>query len=71
VEAARYIRRIVVPNRTSPEDAAKSLMIEMVLAGGRRRTLAEFRVLAKKAGLYVVAAGRQESGEFGVECRTV
>jgi hypothetical protein len=41
----------------------------MVLVGGRERTLAEFRELAREAKLDVHAAERQPSGRFVVECR--
>ena len=40
----------------------------MVLVGGRGRTLAEFRPLARQARLDVIASGRQRSGRFMVEC---
>jgi hypothetical protein len=52
----------------SPEpDRAELLML--VLVGGKQRTVAEFEELARSAGLEVVAAGRQPSGRFVVECR--
>ena len=41
----------------------------MVLVGGRDRSLAEFRELARAAGLDVQAAGRQPSGRLVIECR--
>ncbi len=41
----------------------------MVLLGGKQRTVAEITALARKAGLEVVAAERQPSGYFVVECR--
>ena len=41
----------------------------MVLVGGKDRSLAEFRELARAAGLDVQAAGRLPSGRFAVECR--
>jgi 2,7-dihydroxy-5-methyl-1-naphthoate 7-O-methyltransferase len=44
-------------------------VIEMVLVGGKQRTLAEFQELAQQAGLEMSAAGRQPSGYFVVECR--
>jgi hypothetical protein len=39
----------------------------MVLVGGRRRPLAEFRVMAREAGLAVRASGKQPTGRFMVE----
>jgi hypothetical protein len=53
------------------DNARKELAIEMVLLGGRQRTVSEFRELAQKAGLAVLAAGRQPSGHAVVECRPV
>jgi 50S ribosomal subunit-associated GTPase HflX len=41
----------------------------MVLAGGKERSLSEFRELARSAGLEVAASFRQASGRFVVECR--
>jgi hypothetical protein len=41
----------------------------MVLLGGKHRTVAEFRELAREAGLAVSAAQQQPSGYFVVECR--
>ena len=40
----------------------------MLLVGGRHNTLSEFRVLAREAGLEVVAAAEGLS-HFMVECR--
>jgi SAM-dependent methyltransferase len=68
-EAARPAGRVVVLKGVGPDDAPRGLMIEMVLVGGKHRTVTEFRELARAAGLEVVAAGRQPSGYFVVECR--
>jgi 2,7-dihydroxy-5-methyl-1-naphthoate 7-O-methyltransferase len=70
-EAARPAGRVVVLSGVVPDDASKGgLEIEMVLAGGRRRTASEFRELARAAGLDVVAAGRYAPSKyFVVECR--
>jgi len=43
-------------------------MIEMVLLGGKPRTVSEFTVLARQSGLEVVCAGQQPD-YFVVECR--
>lgn len=67
-EAARPGGRVVVLKGFAAEDAPKRLEIEMVLAGGKVRTVAEFRELAREAGLDVVAAG-QQADYFVVECR--
>ncbi|HKQ72160.1 MAG TPA: methyltransferase [Blastocatellia bacterium] len=68
-EAARPDGRVVVLGGVSIDDAQRSLVIEMVLCGGKHRTVTEFRELAHEAGLEVLAAGRQPSGYFVVECR--
>lgn len=68
-EAARPTGRVVVLKSVSPDDARPGLSIEMMLVGGKHRSLTEFRQLAQAAGLEIVAAGPQESGYFVVECR--
>ena len=67
--AARPNGRVVVLGGVGPDDAPRALSIEMVLLGGKHRTVSEFHELASAAGLEVMAAGRQPSGEFVVECR--
>jgi hypothetical protein len=67
-EAARPTGRVVVLKGVGPDDAPRDLTIEMVLLGGKQRTVAEFRELARQAGLEVTAAGRQPSGYFVAEC---
>jgi 2,7-dihydroxy-5-methyl-1-naphthoate 7-O-methyltransferase len=68
-EAARPNGRVVVLGGVGADAAPRGLVIEMVLLGGKHRTLAEFRELAREAGLEVMAAERQPSGDFVVECR--
>jgi SAM-dependent methyltransferase len=70
-EAARPDGRIVVLNGVSPDEGSgpSPALLMMVLVGGRERNLAEFRALARAAGLEVQAAERQPSGRFVVECR--
>jgi 2,7-dihydroxy-5-methyl-1-naphthoate 7-O-methyltransferase len=68
-EAARPDGRVVVLGGVSPDDAPRRLTIEMVLVGGTTNTVAEFEDLARTAGLEVIAARRQASGRFVVECR--
>jgi SAM-dependent methyltransferase len=68
-EAARPAGRVVVLKGVGPDDVPRGLSIEMVLLGGKRRTVAEFRELAREARLEVSAAERQPSGYFVVECR--
>src|ERR1043166_4442266 len=70
-EAARPAGRVVVLKSVGPDDAPRNLSIEMVLVGGKHRTVAEFQKLAGEAKLEVLAAERQPSGYFVVECRPV
>jgi len=70
-EAARPNGRVVVLGGVSTDEARRSLVIEMVLCGGKHRTVTEFRELAREAGLEVSAAERQPSGYFVVECRPI
>jgi hypothetical protein len=70
-EAARPSGRVVLLNGvSSDEDGEPSPdLLMLVLVGGKTRSLAEFRELAGAAGLEVIAAERQPSGRFVVECR--
>jgi hypothetical protein len=68
-EAARPTGRVVILSGISPNGATPPLTIEMMLVGGKHRTVAEFHDLARAAGLEVVVAERQPSGYFIVECR--
>ena len=70
-EAAPPTGRVVVLKSVSPDGTRRGLTIEMVLVGGKHRTLTEFRELARTAGLEVLAAGPQPSGYFVVECRPI
>jgi SAM-dependent methyltransferase len=72
-EAARPAGRVVVLGGVSPDEGngPSPELLMMVLVGGKDRTLAEFRELARAAGLEVQAAGRQQSGRFVVECRPI
>lgn len=70
-EAARPAGRVVILGGVSPDaegSAPAPELLMLVLVGGRERSLAEFRALARDAGLTVRAAGRQPSGRFVVEC---
>jgi len=69
-EAARPAGRVVVLKSVGPDGAPKRLSIEMVLLGGKHRSVTEFRELARQSRLEVVAAERQ-SGYFVVECRPI
>jgi hypothetical protein len=68
-EAARPAGRVVVMGGVTPDDTPKRLTIELVLLGGKHRTVSEFRELAQEARLDVVAAESLLPGAFVVECR--
>jgi 2,7-dihydroxy-5-methyl-1-naphthoate 7-O-methyltransferase len=68
-EAARAGTKIVVLGGVAADEAPRSLGIDMLVAGGKTSTLAQFTKLARQAGLEVVAAGTQSSGRFVVECQ--
>jgi len=69
-DAARPDGRVVILKSVVPDEAPRSLAIEMVLVGGKRRTVEQFQELAGDAGLVVSSAGQQPSGYFVVECRS-
>jgi hypothetical protein len=58
-EAAAGNGRIVVLKGISPDGAKRPLMIEMILAGGRHRSVSEFRNVVRQAELQVAAAEKQ------------
>jgi SAM-dependent methyltransferase len=68
-EAARPDGRVIILGGVAPEGSPKELEIEMALVGGKHRTVAEFRELAREAGLEVLVAESQPSGYFVTECR--
>jgi len=68
-EAARPSGRVVLLGGVTLENVASPELLMMVLVGGKNRTLAEFRELAREAGLVVSASGRRPSGRVVVECR--
>ncbi len=70
-EAARPSGRVLLSGGAAPDGAPRGLSVDMVLVGGKHRTETEFRELARGAGMEVLAAGRQPSGHFVVECRPV
>lgn len=70
-EAARPQGRIVILKSVSDEGDKGEFPVSALFVGGKERTVAEFRVLADRAGLAVLAAERQPSGYFAVECAPV
>jgi 2,7-dihydroxy-5-methyl-1-naphthoate 7-O-methyltransferase len=69
-EAAGASGRVIVLGGILPEGSPKILTIEMVLLGGKHRTVSEFRELAHEAGLQVTSAVQQPV-YFVVECRSI
>ncbi|HKE58181.1 MAG TPA: methyltransferase [Pyrinomonadaceae bacterium] len=67
--AARPGGRVIVLGGVVVEEAPRDLVIEMVLVGGKKRSVNEFTALCHEAGLEVLAAARQPSGYFVTECR--
>ncbi|CAA9246313.1 MAG: O-methyltransferase [uncultured Acidimicrobiales bacterium] len=67
-EAAEPNGRVVVLKGVGPDEGHRGLSIEMVLLGGRHRTISELRELAAAAGLEVTAAVPHGT-RFVVECR--
>jgi predicted enzyme related to lactoylglutathione lyase len=68
-EAARPGGCVAVLGGVAPDDAPRSLGIDMLVAGGKTSTMTQFTELARRAGLDIVAVGLQASGRFMVECR--
>jgi hypothetical protein len=68
-QATRPAGRIAVLGGVAPDDAPRSLGIDMLVAGGKTSTIAQFTELAKQAGLEVLTASTQASGRYVVECR--
>ncbi len=68
-DAARPAGRIVILGGVVADGTARPVSIEMVLLGGKHRSVSEFRELANEVGLTILAADRQPFGEFVVECR--
>ena len=67
-EAARPSGTVVVLGGVVPDGTPRPIAIDMLLLGGRSNTVTEFRGLARKAGLDVIAAADQ-APYFVVECR--
>lgn len=72
-DAARPDGRVVILGGVSPDaDGGPSPeLLMLVLVGGKARSLAVFRSLARQAGLEVRVAGFLPSGRFAVECQPV
>jgi 2,7-dihydroxy-5-methyl-1-naphthoate 7-O-methyltransferase len=66
---AQPLASIVILGGVSPDDAPRSLGIDMLVAGGKTSTITEFTELARQAGLEILAARTQAAGRFVVECQ--
>jgi len=66
--AAGTSGRVVILKSVGPDGEPRRLTVDMVLVGGRHRSISEFRDLARESGLEVTAAGKQ-SAYYVVECR--
>ncbi|MDE2126127.1 MAG: hydroxyneurosporene methyltransferase [Armatimonadetes bacterium] len=70
-EAARPRGRVIILAGIDAYEASRPLSPEMVLAGGKHRTLTELQTIAGRAGLEVLAAAQQPPRYFVVECRPI
>jgi 2,7-dihydroxy-5-methyl-1-naphthoate 7-O-methyltransferase len=68
-QAAKPTGSIAVLGGVAADDAPRSLGIDMLVAGGKTSTIAQFTELAKRAGLDIAAARTQASGRYVVECQ--
>jgi 2,7-dihydroxy-5-methyl-1-naphthoate 7-O-methyltransferase len=68
-QAVRPAGRIAVLGGVSPDEAPRSLGIDMLVAGGKTSKITQFTELAQRAGLDIAAARTQASGRYVVECR--
>jgi len=68
-DAARPDGRVVVIGGVSPDETLGEVTAELLMVGGWKVTMSEFRDLARAAGLTVTAASRQPPARFVIECR--
>jgi len=67
-EAAGPAGRIVILKGIRENGTPENLEIEVILCGGKQRTLKEFIKLAGANGMQVISSGRQNFSFFTVEC---
>lgn len=70
-EASRPNGRIAIIGGVTPDDQPSALSIEMVLIGGKSRTLSEFKTFAAEFGLVVEQTGVTSRGQFVVVCNSI
>jgi hypothetical protein len=68
-EAARPGGRVVVIGGVSPDDTPGEVTAELLMMGGWKNTMGEFRDLARAAGLAVAVTSKQPPAKFIIECR--
>jgi SAM-dependent methyltransferase len=69
--AARPTGRVVVLKGVVPDDGPTELSIEMVLLGGKNRTISEFLDLTRESGLEVLDFQQHPAGYFIIECHPI
>lgn len=69
-EASRPDGRVVILKGVVEDAVSHGLVIEMILAGGKQRTVAQIRDLIERAGMKMVAA-QQQPAYFVVEARPI
>jgi len=67
-DAARPGGRVVVIGGVSPDETPAEVTAELLMMGGWKVTMREFRDLAQAAGLAVTAASQQPPAKFIIEC---
>jgi hypothetical protein len=70
-EAAGRNGRVVVLKSFVEDKQVRGLAIEMMLVGGKSRTLSDARELLKKAGLRITSTDLQSNGDLVVEARSI
>jgi len=70
-EAALPNGRIAILGSVCEDDARRDIEVDMMLVGGKPRTVSELRTLANAAGLEIVDARPQPNGYFVTELRPI
>jgi len=70
-DAAMPNGRVVILGSICEDDARREIEVDMMLVGGKPRTVSELHALAVDAGLDIVDAGRQSNGYFVTELRPI
>jgi 2,7-dihydroxy-5-methyl-1-naphthoate 7-O-methyltransferase len=70
-QAARPHGRVVVIGGVSASERPAEVTAELLMMGGSKNTMSEFRALARAAGLEVAMAAKQPPAKLIIECRPV